>query len=145
MSSPAVNATRRTSARDLLEPALRYFGLVFGAGFVLGLIRVPLLVPRLGERWAELAEMPLMLIVIIVVARRIVTRHAPAMGVRPWLLVGLIALALLLAAEFMLAVLLAGRSVADYLASRDPVSGSAYLASLVLFALMPSLAARARR
>ena len=41
-----------------------YFALVFGAGFVMGAIRVPLLVPRLGERVAELIEMPFMCIVI---------------------------------------------------------------------------------
>jgi hypothetical protein len=31
-----------------------YFAMVFGAGFVLGLIRVPFLAPRLGVRIAEL-------------------------------------------------------------------------------------------
>jgi hypothetical protein len=34
--------------------------LVLGTGFVLGVVRVPFLVPRIGERWAELAEMPSM-------------------------------------------------------------------------------------
>ena len=39
---------------------LVYFALVLGTGFVLGVFRVLFVVPRIGERWAELAEMPIM-------------------------------------------------------------------------------------
>jgi iron complex transport system permease protein len=49
---------------------------------------------------------------------------------------------LLLAAELLLAILIAGRSVADYLTGRDPVSGSVYIAMLIVFAAMPWLQAR---
>lgn len=51
-----------------------YFGLVFSVGFVLGIARVLLLVPQLGERWAEIAEAPLMLVAILFSARFIVRR-----------------------------------------------------------------------
>ena len=47
-----------------IQAGLSYFAIVFGTGFILGAFRVSLLVPRIGERWAELAEMPLMAIVI---------------------------------------------------------------------------------
>lgn len=40
-----------------VRAGLAYCGLVFGAGFVLGAVRVPFVVPRLGERVAELVEM----------------------------------------------------------------------------------------
>ena len=46
------------SLSKTLRAALVYFALVFGVGFLLGLIRVPFVVPRIGERYAELAEMP---------------------------------------------------------------------------------------
>lgn len=121
------------------EPKLAafYFALVFGAGFVLGAIRVPLLVPRLGARWAELLEMPLMLVVIVWSARFVVRRFAVPAGARHRLGFGVLALGLLLAAEFALAVLLQEQSLRQYLAGRDPVSGAAYGLLLIVFALMP--------
>ena len=126
-----------------LRPATHYFALAFGAGFLLGMVRVPFLVPRIGERAAELAEAPIMLAVIVWAARVVVRRHAlpPAAGVR--LAVGATALALLLGAEVLM-VLAQGRGIGEYVASRDPVSGGVYLALLALFAVLPVLVARGR-
>ena len=123
------------------KAGLAYFSLVFGAGFVLGAIRVPFLVPRLGERLAELIEMPFMFVVIVLAARFITQRFAMRAKASTRLAIGFIALGLLLAAELLLAVLLQNRSIGDYIASRDPVSGSVYLAMLALFALMPLIGA----
>jgi hypothetical protein len=47
-------------------------------------------------------------------------------------------------AELLLAAALQGRSVVQYIASRDPVSGSVYLIMLLLFALMPFILACVR-
>lgn len=124
-----------------VKAGVAYFLLVFGAGFLMGMIRVPFLVPRLGERIAELIEMPLMF-VVIVLAARFVCRHfdLPPLGaVR--LGAGGLALGLLIAAELLLAVALQDRSLGEYIASRDPVSGSVYLALLLLFAAMPLVVA----
>ena len=55
---------------------------------------------------------------------------------------GLLALGLSVAAELLLAAVMQDRSVAAYIASRDPVSGGVYLAMLVVFALMPLILAR---
>jgi lipid-A-disaccharide synthase-like uncharacterized protein len=122
-----------------------YSALVFGAGFALGLIRVPYLVPRYGERIAELMETPVMLAAIFFASRYIVRRFALASSARLAVAVGMFALMLLVAAELLLMVALQGRDLAGYVASRDPVSGSVYLASLLLYALMPWLQARLRR
>jgi hypothetical protein len=116
-----------------------YFALVFGTGFLLGLVRVPFLVPRLGERWAELIEMPLMLAVIVLSARCIVRRFALPAARPARLATGGLALALLLAAELGVALIVQDRPLADHVASRDPVSGTAYLIMLGVFALMPAL------
>ena len=120
-----------------IKAGLAYFALVFGAGFVLGALRVSILVPRFGERISELIEMPLMFAVIVIVARFVMRRFAVPFSIVARLGTGLLALVLLLAAELVLAVILQERSLADYVASRDPISGSVYLAMLVLFALMP--------
>lgn len=120
-----------------LPKALAYFGLVFGAGFILGLIRVPFLVPRVGERMAELIEMPVMFAVIWLASRYLVrSSRAPLPG-REWAGIGLLALVMLAGVELVLASVMTGRTPVEYIATRDPVSGSVYLAMLVLYAAMP--------
>jgi hypothetical protein len=54
-----------------IKAGVAYFVLVFGAGFILGSVRVPFLVPRLGERVAELIETPFMFVVVLLSARLI--------------------------------------------------------------------------
>ncbi len=125
----------------MLAAAL-YFGIVFGVGFLLGSVRVPFLVPRLGERVAELAEMPLMFVAIYLAAGHVVRKYGASVAPLGWVLVGAISLAFLVAAEVLLAVVLAGRGIVEYIASRDPVSGSVYLGMLVVFAAMPWLRRR---
>jgi hypothetical protein len=117
-----------------------YFALVFAVGFALGVIRVPFVVPRLGVRWAELLEMPLMLLASFLAARFCVRRYGPFPTMQR-LVVGALALALLVAAELALTVSL-GQSIREYIAGRDPVSGTAYLISLVIFAAMPFIVGR---
>lgn len=113
-----------------------YFALVFIVGFVLGIVRVLVLEPHLGERWAELAEMPLMLVAIILAARFIVRRF-PARRRRGYLVSGLIALLLLALLEFSVVLGIRGLSIAQYFAERDPIAGGVYALMLVVFAGMP--------
>ncbi len=58
-----------------IRAALVYFAIVLGTGFVLGVFRVPVLVPRIGERWAELVEMPIMAAVIFFAAGYLLRRY----------------------------------------------------------------------
>lgn len=113
-----------------------YFALVFIVGFVLGIVRVLVLEPHLGQRWAELAEMPLMLVAIILAARFIVRRF-PARRRRGYLVSGLIALLLLALLEFSVVLGIRGLSIAQYFAERDPIAGGVYALMLVVFAGMP--------
>jgi hypothetical protein len=83
--------------------------------------------------------------VIIFAARSVIRRFTVPSPIAARLGTGLLALALLLAAELLLAVVLQDRALADYVASRDPVSGSAYLAMLVLVALMPAFIGQENR
>jgi type IV secretory pathway TrbD component len=52
---------------------------------------------------------------------------------------GFVALGLMLIAEFGLVLSLRGLSIKEYLATRDPVSGTVYYLLLVVFAIMPLL------
>jgi hypothetical protein len=125
----------------ILKAGVLYFALVFGAGFVLGPIRILWVVPRFGTRMAELMETPIMLVVIILSARWIVRRFAVPVRLSSRLGMGCIALALLLGAEFTLVLWLRGFTIAEYLATRDPVSGTVYYISLAMFTLMPLMVA----
>jgi len=127
-----------------LKAALFYFALVFGAGFALGPVRLLWAVPRFGVRAAELMEMPIMLVVTIVAARWVIRRLGVPPTVRSRLGMGGTALGLLLVAESALVLRLRGLSISEYLASRDPVSGTAYYAMLGVVAIMPLVVARSR-
>lgn len=127
-----------------IDAAAAYTGMVFGAGVVLGAIRVPLLVPRLGTRTAELLEMPLMLVAIVLAAFYVVRRFALPQAILVRLFMGLLALALMLLAELIVVVALRGESVEQYVLERDPVSGVVYIAMLGLFAAMPLFPSPAR-
>jgi hypothetical protein len=127
---------------NILKAGISYFALVFGAGFVLGPIRLLWLVPRVGTRTAELLEMPIMLAVIILAARWVVIRLAVPAERSTRLGMGFVALVLLVAAELFLVGPLQGYSIGDYLTGRDPVSGTVYYVMLGVFALMPLLLAR---
>jgi len=128
--------------KQTVKAGVTYFALVLGAGFVLGSIRVPFLVPRLGERVAELIEMPFMFVVIVSAARFITGKFALPATLSARLGAGFLALFLSIGAEFLLAAALQDRSLSEYIASRDPVSGSVYLAMLGVFSLMPLILAR---
>jgi len=122
-----------------IRAALVYFAIVLGTGFVLGVFRVPILVPRMGERWAELAEMPIMAVVIFLAAGYIL-RHFPEIALPGRsLAAGFLALAFSVAAELGLAVVLQDQTLTEFISSRDKISGSAYIALLLVFAVMPRL------
>ncbi len=121
--------------------AIAYFGLVFGAGFVLGLARVLLLTPRLGARASELLEAPLMLIVIYWAASWVVKRVLRNPGVSVTLSTGLLALGLVLLADVGVGVLLRGMTLRAVFMDRDPLAGAAYYLNLAAFAIMPTLLA----
>jgi hypothetical protein len=125
-----------------LKAGTLYFALVFGAGFVLGIPRVLWIAPNLGARAAELAESPVMLVVIIFAARWVVRRFSLPPTIPDRLGPGIIALTLLLAAEFTVVLKIRHLTLAQYIAGRDPVAGTVYILMLLLFALMPLIVAR---
>ncbi len=131
-------------AMQVVKAGMLYFAIVFAVGFALGTVRTLWAVPRFGARTAELAEAPVMFAVIVVSARWTL-RHFRVLTQRTqWLAAGLVALSLMLLAEFTGVLWLRGLSLEQYFATRDPVSSAVYDALLAFFAVLPSLAFRAR-
>lgn len=129
----------------LVRAGLLYFALTFGAGFVLGPLRILILVPRLGTRIAELVELPVMIAITWLAARWVTGRLAVPPRPAPRLAMGAIAGALLLAAEFTLVLRLRGLTLDEYFATRDPVASAAYYAAVLLLVVMPVLVRGAPR
>jgi len=126
----------------ILKAGILYFALVFGAGFVLGIVRTLWVVPRFGARSAELMEMPVIFVVSILAARWIVQRLFVPPTLFARLAMGGLALALLVISEFSLVLWLRGLSIEEYFANRDPVSGMVYYVMLMVFALIPVVISR---
>ena len=126
--------TKQPEPLTILKAAAVYFALVFGTGFVLGPIRILFLVPRFGERVAELMEFPVMLVVIVLAARWLVRKFQLTVHT---LLVGFLALGLMIAFEFTLVLWLRGLTLSEYFRERDPVAGVVYYLMLLVFAAMP--------
>lgn len=123
----------------MLRLGFLYFALVFGAGFILGPLRVLFLEPQVGSRTAELLEMPIMLVVIWLASgwlgRRFLRERKPGERIG----VGVVAVVGVLVADVAVGVLLREMTVSEVFLRRDMVSSVAYYGLLVLFALMPWL------
>lgn len=130
------SAILEQNAIQILKAAGVYFVVVFGIGFVLGIIRVLWLVPLLGVRNAELLEQPLMLIAVFVTARWVVLKFGHGLSRPQVLSVGLIALGILLLAEVIVVLALLP------VRAGDTISGLAYFLNLGAFAVMPWLISR---
>lgn len=122
--------------RAIALSALAYFGIVFSIGFVLGVVRVLWIEPAIGERNAELLEIPVMVAVSFIAAGLVLDRYAVPDN-RAALALGIIALMLLVLVEFSVVLGIQGLTVAEYFDARDPVAGGAYALSLILFGVFP--------
>ncbi|MEG3143317.1 hypothetical protein U1839_01505 [Sphingomonas sp. RT2P30] len=123
----------------IIAAALAYFAIVFGLGFLLGTIRVLFVIPRIGETAAVLVELPVMLAASWVAAGWCVRRFAVPPQTSPRLAMGLLAFALVMVAEFGLAVLLFGQTPAQHFAGYRHFAAAAGLAAQGAYALFPAL------
>lgn len=122
-----------------------YFLAVFAAGFLLGLVRVLILVPLCGELLAVGLELPFMLWISWIASARIaVWMEIPARRADR-LLMGGAGLALLLLAEAALSRGIYGLSLAAFLAGLTTPAGALGLTAQIGFALIPWLQSRQPR
>jgi len=132
--------------RRSILAGLIYFALVFALGFVLGTLRVLYMAPLLGERWAVLIELPVIVAgcaAAAVVGLRAAGLHAERQ-LRARAVMGLVAVGLLLTLELSLVRWLRGLSLRDALIGGDWVATLAYRASLFLMGVIPVLLAPGR-
>jgi len=126
-----VRGLRDIDSIGFVTATLTYFGLVFGVGFILGVIRVLWVVPFAGVRNAELLEQPLMLAAIFLIARWTIKHPARELSRVDTLRMGLVALLILILAEVLVALFINPDR------PRDTLSGIVYLMMLGIFGLMP--------
>jgi hypothetical protein len=109
-----------------------YALIVFRIGFVLGTVRVLLIVPRLDETAAVLLEAPLILAASWFICRWCVDRLDVHRGIGPRSLMGTVAFLVLMAAEFALGRLGFGRSISEQLAAYASAPGAISLAAQIV-------------
>lgn len=97
-----------------IRGGILYFALVFVIGFGFGVVRQMLVIPRIGELAAVLLEVPLLLALAWPICRRVVRRCAVPPALPGRAVMGLVAFGLLMLAELLLAVTLAGQSPAQH-------------------------------
>src|SRR6266540_3135155 len=110
---------------------------LFLIGFMLGTMRVLLIVPRLGETAAVLLETPLILAASWFVCRWYVERLDVPRRVGARSLMGVVAFVVLMAAEFALGGLVFGRSAIEQLAGYGSAASAIGLAAQAVFASFP--------
>ena len=126
--------------RDNLHAAnagLAYFGVVFAVGFALGILRVFFVTPRLGETVAVVFELPLILALSWLACRWLITRLDVSPRVTARLIMGGLAFAILMAAEFGISKFAFGRALADHLEHYRELPALLGLAGQIAFAVFP--------
>ena len=118
---------------------LFYFAIIFACGFLLGTVRTLLLLPAFGPLVAVALELPVMLGLAWIVAGRLTRGRAALADAAARLSMGGIALALLMVAEFALAIAGVGQAPSAYAASLLTPHGLLGFAGQALFGLLPWL------
>ena len=113
-----------------------YFLIVFGAGFLLGTLRILVLAPRVGETAAVLIELPAMLAISWVACGVVLRRRRVPAAPAARLVMGAHAFALLIVAEAALAIV-SGGTPASFLVSLRSAPGALGLAGQIAFAAFP--------
>lgn len=117
-----------------------YFVIVFSFAFVMGIARVLVVAPRLGETTAVLLEIPALLAVSWFVSRRLIPKHF--FDIWQLVSIGAIAFMLTMICEAVLADLLRGQSLEHWAMDLIKPLGLVGLAGQLGFALMPAFTRR---
>lgn len=133
MSGPAMSKAAFASA-----------GAVFAFGFLFGMLRIFVLIPRMGPLAAVSVELPFMLVISALVWRWSLARYLVPSDMAKRLITGLSGFVILMGLEFLLSWLIAETGPVRFIREIANPAGLLGLAGQFAFALMP-LAIPARR
>jgi hypothetical protein len=120
-----------------IRAGVLYFAIVFTAGFLLGALRVFIILPIIGGLAAVALELPVILFISWLACRKLVTQlSVPALASHR-IAMGASAFAMLMLAELALSVLVFSRSGPEFLADLRTPPGLLGLAGQIAFALLP--------
>ncbi|MEZ5893191.1 MAG: hypothetical protein R3C58_08620 [Parvularculaceae bacterium] len=119
-----------------------YFLIAFAAGFAFGTVRVLALEPVSGPTLAVIIETPFMLAVSWFACRYCLRRYQVPASAGARLIMGGVAFAMLIGAEYLLSRYGFGRSSEAFLDAYRAPAGLIGLAGQVLFALFPLMQLR---
>ena len=118
---------------------LRYYAIIFGLAFGMGVARTLVVAPRLGATVAVLLEVPLIVVASWIAARHLL-RHRSFTQLQNAAM-GATGFTLTMVSEVVLARILRGQSAADWAADVMTPLGLIGLAGQIAFAVIPLLAA----
>lgn len=119
-----------------------YFAIAFGAGFVLGAVRVTAIAPRVGDTLAVLIELPIVLFASWMACGWTIRRFNVSPDLTARLLMGGAAFTLLIGAELTLGLTAFDRTIAEQMDAWTTPGGVLGLAGQALFALFPLMQRR---
>ena len=122
-----------------LRAGFVYFGIVFTIGFVLGTIRVIAVVPRIGELFAVLIELPFMLAASWIVCKSIIAHFRVAAEIVDRAMMGASAFAFLLVSEIAISTYVFGNPIDSTFARYQTLHGFVGICGQLAFAAFPVL------
>jgi hypothetical protein len=122
-----------------LLAGLMYFLGIFALGFVLGIIRTLVLIPRIGALAGVLLEIPVLLTVSWFFCRRILTRFSITGELKHRFTVGGSAFILLMITEVFVSVCVFKQPWAEYCANVQTLPGFLGLLAQIVFGCIPMI------
>jgi hypothetical protein len=126
----------RTMPR-FVSAAAAYFAAIFALGFLLGTLRVMVTAPAIGEVWATVLELPVMLAASWFMCAWAIQRFEVPSSAGPRAGMGLLALLLLLTAETVLGVAGFGRTLDQQFSEYQKLGPALGLVAQIAFAAFP--------
>lgn len=127
------------------QAGIAYFAIIFAAGFILGPLRILMLVPAIGEFSAVLLELPVMLGLAWMVSLWLVGRFKLLHRLAQRLIMGGLGFLLLVLGEIGISTVVFEQSVAEFFVRYREPSAMLGLAGQLAFAIIPVVQLTIRR